>query len=92
MVNFIIQEECIPSEWENSFFITCFRGKGDVMECDNYRGLNLLDLVMKVMKHILGNIIQTQIDIDSTQFGFMPSCSTIGAIGILHQMQEKHPS
>ena len=32
MVNLIIQEECVLSAWENSFLITCFKDKGDVMK------------------------------------------------------------
>ena len=64
IVNLIIQEECILSACENLFFITCFKGKADVMKRGNFRGLKL-DQVMKVWKYILEKIIQTQSDIDS---------------------------
>ena len=47
---------------------------------------------MKVWKYIVEKIIQTKIDIGSMQFRFMHSRSTTDAIGILRQMQEKHPS
>ena len=92
MVNLIIQEECILSAWENSFLITCFKDKGDVMKRGNFRWLKRLDQVMKVWKCILEKIIQTKIDIGSMEFRFMHSCSTTDGICILCQMQEKHPS
>jgi len=45
--------------------INCFKGKRDALERGNYKGLKLLDQVMKVMKRVLETIIRTQIDIDS---------------------------
>ena len=57
--------------------------KGDALLRGNYRGLKLLDQVMKVMEHILATIIRTQVDIDAMQFGFMPGRGTTDAIFIL---------
>ena len=66
------------------------QGKGDVLLRGNYRGLKLLDQVMKVMEHILATIIRTQVDIDAMQFGFMPGRGTTDAIFILRQVHEKY--
>ena len=44
---------------------------------------------MKVMEHILNTIIWDTVSIDEMQFSFMPGRSTIDAIFILRQLQEK---
>ena len=56
----------------------------------NYRGLKLLDHVMKGMERVIEKIIRERISIDDMQFGFMPGRGTTDAIFILRQLQEKH--
>lgn len=90
LVNDIIKEESIPNDWNLSHIITCYKGKGDATVCGNYRGLKLLDQVMKVVEHLLEDIIRKQVTIDDMQFGFMPGRGTSDAIFILRQMQEKY--
>ena len=92
LLNKVVYSQKIPSDWNNSFIINCFKGKGDSLERGNYRGLKLLELVMKILERILEVIIRDQIHIDDMQFGFMPGRSTIDAIFTLRQVQEKHLS
>ena len=66
------------------------KGKGDALSCGNYRSLKLQEDVMKILEHILNTIIQEQVSINNMQFGFMPGRSTIDAIFILRQVQEKY--
>ena len=80
LINPIIKEQ-IPDEWDQSTKINCL---------DNYRGLMLLEHTMKVLERIVDVIIRKQVDIDSTQFEFMPGRCTNDAIFILRQRQEKH--
>ena len=87
-INLMIKEQ-IPDDWNQPTIINCFKGKGDTTRCDNYRGLKLLEHSMNVLKCIVDAIIR-QVDVDSMQFGFMSGRSTINAIFILRQMQEKH--
>ena len=90
LVNAIIKEDVIPMDWEESYIINLFKGKGDGLLRGNYRGLKLLEQVMKVMERILEKLIRDKINIDEMQFGFMPGRGTTDAIFILRQMQEKH--
>ena len=53
LVNRIIHEENIPEDWKDSFIINCYKGKGDATDRGNYRGLKLLDHVMKVLERVL---------------------------------------
>ena len=59
------------------------------MERGNYRGLKLLDHVMKVIERVAERLIRDIVSINDNQFGFMPGRGTTDAIFILQQMQEK---
>ena len=89
-VNQSIYEENIPEDWKDSFIINCCKGKGNAADPGNYRGLKLLEDVMKVLEHVLESLIHSQVDINNMQFHFILRCSTTDAIYILRQMQEKH--
>ena len=86
----MVRNGVIPSDWEDSFIINIYKGKGDALERGNYRGLKLLDHVMKGIERVIEKIIRERISIDDMQFGFMPGRSTTDAIFILRQLQEKH--
>ena len=56
--------------------------KGDALSYGNYRGLKLLEHVMKILEHI-NIILQGQVSINNMQFDFMPGRSTTDAIFII---------
>ena len=89
LLNRIVYEGTVPSDWNLSFIINLFKGKGDALSRGNYHGLKLQEQAMKVMEHILNAIIRDNVSIDEMQFGFMPGRSTTDAIFILRQLQEK---
>ena len=72
------------------YIISLYKGKGDSLDCGNYRGLKLLEVLQKVLERILESQIREQISIDSMQFGFMPGRGSTDAIFILRQLQEKY--
>ena len=90
LANDMVRNGVIPSDWEDSFIINIYKGKGDALERGNYRGLKLLDHVMKGIERVIEKIISERISIDDMQFGFMPGRGTTDAIFILRQLQEKH--
>ena len=90
LANDIVRNGAIPSDWEHSFIINIYKGKGDALERGNYRGLKLLDHVMKGIERVIEKVIRERISIDDMQFGFMPGRGTTDAIFILGQLQEKH--
>ena len=90
LANRIIKEGCIPSDWNLSYIVSLYKGKGDALSRDNYRGLKLLDQVMMIIERVLDSMIRSQVDIDSMQFGFMSGRDTTDAIFIIRQLQEKH--
>ena len=80
----------VPSDWDDSFIISLYKGKGEALERGNYRDLKLTDQVLKVVERIIEKRIQEIIDTDSMQFRFMPGCGTTDAIFIVRQLQEKY--
>ena len=86
----IIRVGAIPEDWEISTIINCYKGKRDAPERGNYRGLKLMDQVLKVLERVLENQIRSEIYTDDMQFGFMPGRETIDPIFILRKMQEKY--
>jgi hypothetical protein len=90
LVTSIARDGKIPSDWEQSFIVSLYKGKGAALERGNYRGLKLLDQVMKVYERIVESHIRQQVSIDDMQFGFMPGRGTTDAIFIIRQLQEKY--
>ena len=89
LIEDIIHSGKIPTECEESIIISFYKGKGVALECGDYRGLKLLDQVMKVLERVAENFLWQQVCIDNMQFGFMPGRSTTDAIFIVSQLQEK---
>ena len=89
LFNNIVKEEKVPSDWEMSVIINCFKGKGDAVEHGNCRGLKLLDHFMKIFERVIEKYIREAVNIDDMQFGFMPGKGTMDAIFITRIMQER---
>ena len=66
-------------------------GEGRVAEgFGNYRGLKLIEQVMKVLKRIVDGLSRQLVSIDDSQFGFVPGRGTTDAIFAVRQLQEKY--
>ena len=89
LTNQIVREGVIPADWDLSTIVNCYKGKGKVLDRGNYRGLKMMDQVLKVGERIIEKQIRSRINIDEMQFGFMPGRGTTDAIFNLMQMQEK---
>ena len=79
----------VPSNWEQSFIVCLYKGKGDALERGNYCGLKLTELVMKILERIVDGFIRQFVSIDDSQFGFVPGRGTTDAIFAVRQLQEK---
>ena len=90
LANRMIKEGRIPSDWNLSYIVSLCKGKDDTLSRDNYKGLKLLDQVMKILERVHDSVIRSPVDIDSMQFGFMSGQGTPDTIFIQCQLQEKH--
>ena len=88
----VVKHGKIPEDWEMSFILNLFKGKGDALNTGNYRGLKLTEHVMKVMEHLVGELIKELVNIDEMQYAFVKGQGTTDAIFIIRQLQEKHLS
>ena len=51
LIEDIKPEGCIPTKWVESFVVNLCKGKGDALNRGNYRGLKLIEQMMKVLEH-----------------------------------------
>jgi hypothetical protein len=89
LCNVIVKEGIIPADWRKSWLVTVFKGKGDALECGSYRGIKLLDQVMKVFERVIEARLRRQVNVDDMQFGFTGGRGTVDAIFVVRQVQEK---
>ena len=90
LIEDIISEGRIPTDWQENYIVNLFKGKGDALNRGNYRGLKLIDQVMKVLERVVKSLIRQRVEIDEMQCGFMSGRGTTDAIFIVRQLQEKH--
>ena len=67
----------MPDEWQTSVLVPIFKGKRDVGSSNTYRGVKLLEHVMKIVERVLKKRTQELVNIDSMQFSFMPGRGSI---------------
>ena len=80
----------MPDEWKTSVIVPIFKEKGSVMSCGSYRGVKLLEHAMKTVERVLERRIQTLVNLNEMQFGFIPGKGTVDAIFIVRRMQEEY--
>ena len=86
----IIRDGKVPSDWEQSFIVCLYKGKGDALERGNYHGLKLTEQVMKILERIVDGLIRRLVSIDDSQFGFVQGRGTTDTVFVVRQLQEKY--
>ena len=86
----IIRDGKVPSDWEQSFIVCLYKGKGDALEMGNYCGLKLTEQVIKILERIVDSLIRQLVSINNSQFGFIPGRGTTDTIFVVRQLQEKY--
>ena len=84
------EEEQMPEEWNKSEIVPIYKQKRDPLECENFRGIRLLEHAMKMFEKILERRLRKLITVNNMQFGFSPGKGTTDAVFIILQLQEKH--
>ena len=86
----IICDGKVPTDWEQSFIVCLYKGKGDALDRGNYRGRKLNEQAMKILERTVDGLIRQVVSIDIPQFGFVPGRGTTDAIFVVRQLQEKY--
>src|SRR6267154_2254273 len=87
--NEVVSSDEIPADWKRSWMVNVYKGKGNALECSSYRGIKLLDQVLKVLKRVIEARVRKMVKLEEMQFGFSPEKGTTDAIFIVRQVQEK---
>ena len=77
-------------EWRDCVIVPTFKGKGDIHECGNYRGIALMSRTTNIWERIIGRRLREETTIGDEQFGFMPSRGMTNAIFAVRQLMEKN--
>ena len=85
-----VLQQGISEIWRKSRMMPICKGKGDLLECNNYRGINLMCHSMKLWERLIEARLRQITSIDKTQYGFRPGKSTTEPIFILRILHEKY--
>ena len=96
--NNILRTNKMPNDWRKSrikglvkvWMVPIFKGKGDVLECNNYIGIKLMSHTMKLWERMIEARLSEITKIADNQFGFRPGKSTTEPIFALRMLQEKY--
>ena len=90
LFNRMIITGIFPDDFKKSEIITIFK-KGDALKCGNYRPINLLNQVYKILMQIIYKRISTTLieSLPTTQAAYQPGRNTVEQIQALQQIIEK---
>ena len=80
----------MPRHLKISRLVTMYKGKGIILEVNNYRGIKLMSHTMKLAERLIEARLRDITEIANNQYGFRPGKSTTKPIFILRMMQEKY--
>ena len=91
ILNVIWTKGEIPEEWGKMLIIPIFKGKGDKSNCQNYRGISLINHITKLYERILEKRARSIIEekLGKEQYGFRKNRGTTDLIFALRIVIEK---
>ena len=88
LFNKILHGDSIPKEMKQGYINTIFK-KGDRKSCSNYRGICVINTLMKLLGKILKNKLEQNFKTQGEQCGFTAGRSCVDHIFTLRQILEK---
>ena len=92
LFNICFMLSIVPVDWVIACMVPLYKGKGDMYECSNFRGISLLSVVGKVYGRVLINRIRdtTEKVIAEVQGGFRRGRGCTDQIFTVRQICEKY--
>ena len=88
----IVWHEGVPQEWKDALLIPIPK-KGDLSQCDNWRGTSPLDVFGKVLAKVIQMRLQEEVPVEDvipdSQCGFRPGRGRVDMIFCVKQLVEK---
>ena len=81
----------MPEDWRSVAIVPLYKGKGERIECENYRGISLLSVVGKIYPEILVDRVRRVTGglTEDEQGGFRAGRGCVDQIFTLNQIGEK---
>ena len=79
-------------EWMLSLLVPFFKGKGDLLSPNSYRGTELVEHAFKLYEKVLDGRLCKLVEYDKIKYRFMPEKGSINAVFILRRLTEKFSS
>ena len=88
--NMVLRTGRMPEEWRRSLITPIYKGKSDILDCKNYRGIKLLSHTFKIWERIVDTRLRSIITPHESHLGFRPGRGTTDAIFMIRQVMEKY--
>ena len=90
LVHSVWEERQVPQEWSDATLVPIPK-KGNLSNCNNWRGIALLDVVGKLVTRVLQERLQkvAEQELPESQCGFRKGCSCSDMIFTVRQLVEK---
>ena len=85
-------ESKLPEEWMLSSLVVTFKGEGDFLSPNLYRGIKLLEHDFKLNEKVLDGWLCNLVGINKMQYRLMPGNGTVDTVFILRRLTEKFRS
>ena len=63
LFNGILETEKIPDKWRWSTVVPIYKNKGDIQDCENYRGIKLISHTMKIWERVIDRRLRSEVSI-----------------------------
>ena len=84
------ESERVPSDWCNAVIVPIPK-KGDLLECDNWRGISMLEVVGKILPRVIQDRLQEIVEEEvlESQCGFRKRRGCVDMIFVVRQLAER---
>ncbi|XP_019237487.1 PREDICTED: uncharacterized protein LOC109217680 [Nicotiana attenuata] len=86
----IFKTKNMPEDWRWSLVIPLYKNKGEIQECNSYRGIKIMSHALKVWERMVERRVRRNVTIFENQFRFMHGWSTTEVINLVRRLVEQY--
>ena len=81
----LLDSNGIPDDWKTSMVVPIYKEK-NVLKCRSCRGVKLQEHGMKIVERLLGKKLRLMMDLNETQFAFIPEKDTVDPLLVIRRL------